>query len=729
MSKAPSSLLFFGELKRRNVYKVGAMYAIGGWLLVQVVTQIGPLFDLSAAVMRWLVIALVAGFPVALIVSWIYDLTPQGLVRTDDAGPDEATARYTGQQLNRVIIGVLVVAVLVMAAKLLWPRAETETAAAEHGESTPAATPTADNAPNTKSIAVLPFANRSEDKSNAYFAEGIQDEILTRLAKISALKVSSRISTAHYASAPDDLPAIARQLGVANILEGSVQKSGDSVRINVQLINAVNDKNLWAETYDRKLTDIFGVESEVAKAIADALQAQLSGSEQQELALKSTDNAEAFDAYLRGLTTEGRNFSTLAAAVRFYEQATQLDPHFARAWARLSRADAVLVFRFLDTSPARRAASKQALDMATKLQPDATDTLLAQAYYRYGIERNYPEAKRMFEALRARLPSSSDIPFALSAIVRRQGLWDSSLAYSDQAIALDSGDPLLLLDRAFTYAILRRYAEAIKTLDRNLILAPGEPDSVAVQAYLYMAQGQLDQARQVLARLPSNQATIPIANATITLSLLEHDYPRAVELLTAALGKPELSATANTQLNRVLLGFAQRQAGDIAAAKTTNLRARRELEALRESQPDNAQYAAQLALVYAALGEKDRALKEGERAVALLPASRDAVLGPVIEERLAAVEAQVGESGRAIGRLQHLLSIGYTGQIGSLGNVGGPITVALLRLDPIWDPLRKDPRFQKLIVENETAKPVPTPSAGLGAHLHRMEISTKVSLN
>jgi TolB-like protein len=564
---------------------------------------------------------------------------------------------------------------------------------------------------------VLPFANRSEDKSNAYFAEGIQDEILSRLAKISALKVISRTSTAHYASAPTDLPAIAKQLGVANIVEGSVQKVGDQVRISVQLIEAGSDTHLWAETYDRKLIDIFGVESEVAKAIADSLQARLTGSEQQELALRPTDNVEAYDAYLRGRGFEARSsydIDALDTATRFFAQATQLDPQFAQAWARLSKVNALAVFGLTYSGPARREASKQALDKAVELQPNATDTLLAQAYYQFWILRDFAEAKRMFEALWPRLPGSSDIPFALTAIARRQGLWDQSLAYSDQAIALDPRDPVLLSERAFTYSVSRRYAEAIKTLDRRLEIVPGDPNTIAFQVSMYQTQGQLDQARQLLGRLPSDAATVTVMSAKTTQSLLEHDYPRLVEVLTAELARPEsatgsIAAENRARLgaeNRARLGFAQTLVGDVVASKTTNILARREFEGLREEEPDNPRIAGRLALVYAALGEKDLALKEGERAVALLPASRDALVGPASEETLAAVEAQVGEPGRAIARLQHLLSIGYAGR-----RTPGPITVALLRLDPIWDPLRGDPRFQKLIAEGEAPKPIQTPDS------------------
>ncbi len=692
---------FFAELKRRNVYKVGAMYAIGGWLLVQVVTQVLPIYETPTWVQRLLVTLIIAGFPVALIISWIYDLTPQGIVRTDAAGPDKTTARRTGRHFNRIFIGMLVVVVLVISARMFWPFGQSNTAFVEANgsASVPNAVTAAENAPNAKSLAVLPFENRSSEKDNAYFAEGIQDEILTRLAKIGALKVISRTSTQRYASSPDNLPLIAKQLGVASILEGSVQKVGDRVRISVQLIEASSDTHLWAETYDRQLTDIFGVESNVATAIAEALQARLSGGEQRELAVRPTRNAEAYDAYLHGLASEVRSWyepEAFETAAQFFAQAAELDPQFVQAWARLSRVDALLVFSLQDTSAARREASKQALARAVALQPDSTDTQLAQAYYRYWMLRDYPAARLLFEALWSRLPSSSEVPLALSLILRRQGLWDQSLAYSDQAIALDPLNPVLLAFRANTYANTRRYAEAIKMLDRRLEILPGDPETIASQVGIYQVQGRLDQARQLLGRLPSAQASINLAVPAFNQSLLEHSYPQTLELLKALLAKPEFAVGANGAAIRAALGFVQRLSGNIAAAKTTNMQARREFEALREKEPDNADYAGRLGLVYAELGEKMLALKEGERAVTLLPASRDAVQGPAMEENLAAVEAQVGETGRAIDRLQHLLGTNYSGSFS-----GGPITVELLKLDPTWDPLREDSRFQKLIFEKE----------------------------
>ena len=264
---------FFRELRRRNVYRAGAAYAVAGWLVVQIATQVLPVFNISPLALRLILIVIAIGLPIVLVLSWVYEITPQGIVKTEEVAPDQSITQRTGQRLNAVIIGALVIIVLLLIAqRYLFPQ--------KSGE---ANTPVSE-----KSVAVLPFANLSDDKSNAYFAEGIQDEILTRLAKIGALKVISRTSTQHFASQPDNLPEIARQLGVANILEGSVQKVGDAVHINVQLIRAASDDHLWAEIYNRKLDDIFGVEGEVAGAIAAALNAKLSGAEQAAVTSKPT---------------------------------------------------------------------------------------------------------------------------------------------------------------------------------------------------------------------------------------------------------------------------------------------------------------------------------------------------------------------------------------------------------------------------------------------------------
>src|SRR5438309_4074982 len=417
-----------------------------------------------------------------------------------------------------------------------------------------------------KSIAVLPFENLSEDKANAYFAEGIQEEILTRLAKIADLKVISRTSTQHYKSAPENLSEIAKQLGVANILEGSVQKAADQVRVNVQLIQAASDSHLWADTFDRKLTDIFGVESEVAKAIADALQAKLTGREQQALAVKPTNNSEAYDAYLRGLALEARTTSSpddSERVVGFYERAVQLDPAFAVAWARLSSANAQVYFGGLDRTTARRDAAERALKSAQRLQPNSPETLLAQAYYQYWVLRDYELAKATFGRVRELLPGSSDVPAALALIARRQGHWDQSVAYWEQTLTLDPRNIQWLSLAAETYAMLRQFPAALKTYDRVLDIVPNGLDTVASEAKIYQAQGNLEQAGKLLGGI---NAQTPSFNAFLTKTnqlFLERHCDEAIRLIHTRLTESRDLPDFERLADQMFLALAQQCFGDI----------------------------------------------------------------------------------------------------------------------------------------------------------------------
>ena len=545
-----------------------------------------------------------------------------------------------------------------------------------------------------KSIAVLPFESLSSDKENAYFAEGIQEEILTRLAKIADLKVISRTSTQHYKSAPENLSEIAKQLGVANILEGSVQKAADQVRVNVQLIKAANDSHLWADTYDRKLTDIFGVESEVAKAIAEALQAKLTGGEQQALAVKPTNNSEAYDAYLRGLAFEARASASYSAndlekAIGFYERAVQLDPAFALAWARLSRANAFVYFVGVDTTPARRDTTERALNTAQKLQPNSPETLLAQAYHQYRILRDYGFAKATFGRARELLPGSSDVPGALAAIARRQGHWDESVAYCEQTLALDPRNPEWLAQAADTYAMLRQFPAALKMYDRVLDIVPNDPNTLAFEAKIYQAEGNLEQAGKLLAGLNVQTPSFNVFETKIYQLILERRCDEAIRLIHSRF--TESRDIFLTDIERLFyplfLVGAQECSGDIAGARAVAQQMLPPLEMFCKKDPDNPRVASALSLIHAVLDEKDAAIKEAERATTLRPSLKDAVEGPTYEEHLAAVEVIVGDKNRAIPRLQHLLEIPYS----------DCLTPALLRLDPKWDPLRGDPRFEKLV--------------------------------
>jgi len=556
--------------------------------------------------------------------------------------------------------------------------------------------------PATNEVAVLPFENLSGDPDNAYFASGIQDEILTRLASIAGLKVISRTSTQQYQSKPRNLAEIAKQLGVAHILEGSVQKAADQVRVNVQLINGYTDSHLWAETYDRKLTDIFGIESEIAKAIAESLQAKLTGREEQALAVKPTNNPEAYDAYLRGLAFEARHnvsfsFDLLWKAAGFYERAVQLDPNFAIAWARLSRADADLYFNRVDTATAARGDSaKRALENAQKLEPNSPETLLALGYYEYRVLRDYGDAITTFERVTKMLPGNSEVRYALALVTRRQGHWDQSVTYWEQALALDPRNMYLLKEAAWTYTMLRQFPAALKLDDRALDITPNDLDVVASKASIYQAQGNLQQAAGLLPEINGQKPFELIFATKITQFRLERNYGEAVRLLQARLAQFHYDSQFVKGSDQVALAFTQRFAGDTAGAKITAEQARNTFEQLYRDQPDNAYPATCLSQAYAAMEEKDSALKEAERAMMLLPRAKDAVSGPSLEENLAFIQTIFGENSRATSTLAQLLRTPYTYFFRPV-----PITPALLRLDPIWDPLRSDPAFQKLCQEKQ----------------------------
>jgi TolB-like protein/Tfp pilus assembly protein PilF len=547
-----------------------------------------------------------------------------------------------------------------------------------------------------KSIAVLPFENLSEDKANAYFAEGIQDEILTRLSKIADLKVISRTSTQHYKSAPENLPEIAKQLGVAHILEGSVQKSGDSVRVNVQLIKAANDSHLWADTFDRKLTDIFSVESEVAKAIADQLRAHITGQEEQILVAKPTDNPEAYDAYLRGLaytlktTTSPPN---ALAAQKYLREAVRLDPKFALAWALLSYADASgYIIGSLQPTVALREETREAAETALALQPNLGEAVLAEGYYHYACLKDYETAVRYFEQARPLLPNSSRIPESLAYVTRRRGQWERSESYFNEAERLDPRNVTMLNEHAGSYIMLRRFPEALRKFDQVLNIVPDDVNTLVFKAAIAQAEGDLPRAAALLAPLHPGADDSSVLETQVYQTMLERNPGPMIPRLKEVLAKPNPALGYLNGELRFWLGWAQEVAGDHAAAQESWKQARSELEPFLKEQPENFYLIGDLALTNMGLGDKAAALTLSERAMAALPIEKDAVTGPAPIEILARVAAQMGEPDRAIAALQKLLSIPYAGAFPA-----GPLTPALLRLDPMFDPLRNDPRFQKLV--------------------------------
>ncbi len=552
-----------------------------------------------------------------------------------------------------------------------------------------------------KSIAVLPFENRSDDKANAYFADGIQEEILTRLAKIADLKVISRTSTQHYKSAPENLPEIGRQLGVAHILEGSVQKSGDAVRVSVQLIKAATDSHLWANTFDRKLTDVFSVESEVAKAVADQLRAKLTGQEEQVIAAKPTDSTEAHDAYLRGLAYTLKTAVTPAnslGAQKYLREAVRLDPKFALAWALLSYVDAVgYVTLTLQPTVDLREEARQAAETALTLQPNLGEAVMTKGYYHYACLKDYDTAVRYFEQARQLLPNSSRIPESLAYVTRRRGQWDRSEAYFNEAERLDPRNVNLISQHALTYNALRRFPEALRKFDQVLDITPDDVDTLATKANIAQAEGDLLRAAALLAPLHPNADDSSAVETQVYQAILERRPAQIIPRLKEILAKPDPALGYFNSKLRFWLGWAQEVAGDHATAQESWRQARSELESFLKEQPENYRLIGDLALTNMALGDKAAAFKLVERAMAVIPIEKDALAGPIPIEILARVAAHMGESDRAIAALQKLLSTPYGGPLAE--NV--PLTPALLRLDPMFDPLRNDQRFQKLCEEKQ----------------------------
>src|SRR5438552_113063 len=559
--------------------------------------------------------------------------------------------------------------------------------------------------PNEKSIAVLPFENLSEEKSNAYFVDGIQDEILTRLSKIADLKVISRTSTQRYKKTSQKPSKIANQLGVANLLEGSVQKTNDQVRVNVQLIRAANDSHLWAETFDRKLTDIFSVESEVAKAIADQLRAHLSGQEEQTIAARPTDNPEAYDAYLRGLAYTLKTGDTPANALgaqKYLREAVRLDPKFALGWALLSYVDA-FGYRAVTPQPtvALRDETGQAAATAFSLRPKLGEAIVAKGYYHYACLKDYDTAVRYFEQARPFLPNSSQIPESLAYVARRRGQWDQSETFFNEAERLDPRNVNLLTSHAASSIVRRRFPEALRKLDQVLDVTPDDVDTLAVKAAIAQAEGDLRRASALLAPLRPNADDTIALGTQVYQAILERRPVQIIPRLKEILAKPDPALGYFNGELRFWLGWAQEVGGDHAAAHESWRQARAELEPFLKEQAENPALIGDLALTNMGLGDKAAALALSERAMAVIPIEKDVVGGPTPLEVLARVAAQLGERDRAIAALQKLLSIPYAGPLAS--NL--PLTPGLLRLDPMFDPLRNDPRFQELILE-----PIPNPS-------------------
>jgi len=532
-----------------------------------------------------------------------------------------------------------------------------------------------------KSIAVLPFQNLSDDKSNAYFTDGIQDEILTRLSKIAELKVISRTSTQKYKSTPENLREVGQQLGVANFLEGSVQKVANAVHVNVQLIRAATAEHLWAESYNRTLDDVFGVEGEVANAIADQLNAKLSGAEQKAVAEKPTQNAAAYDAYLRAIALDNAvTLDTTKKVAGLYAEAVRLDPQFALAWARLAVARSQLYFNGIDLEANSGAAVKEAADRAISLQPELGEAWLAQGVYRYRVLRDFKSALQSYEGALRRLPNSAFVLEQMAHLERRLGQFDDAQRHYQAAAQLDPRNIGILLTLADTIQSLRRYDDARTILDRVLEVSPGNEGALAAKAGTFHGQGRLKEAAEVLAKAPANSQD----EALTVARALQLYYERRFDEAIAQIQQNTPVSVRDDPRTMTLLGLCQKLAGKDNDARATFTRAAAAMKPTPDSVVvvDARLLPSYLAWAYAGLGEKEKALEQARHAIT--DYANDALAKPFAETSLAIAEAQTGDIDSAIAALPHLLE------------VPNGVTCGDLQINPLWGPLRKDPRFQQL---------------------------------
>ena len=653
---------FFEELQRRKVYRVAAAYIIAAGFIIQIGSAVFPAWELPNWTLRLVVVLLLIGFPISLILAWAYDITPQGIRATP--------APRTHRRRNLVMLIAIGIFASVVAGFFLFPRAFKRNV--------------------EKSIAVLPFQSLSDEKENAYFADGMQDDILTNLSKIGDLKVISRMSVMAYrGDAVRNAREIGKALGVATLLEGSVRRVGNRVRVNVQLINANNDEHIWAEDYDRDLTDVFAIQTDLAQKIASTLQAKLSPNEKARMDRRPTENSDAYLLFIQAhdYATRPEMFRDISLkAERLFEQATKLDPNFAAAFAGLSMVESWAYHTF-DPTPPRREKAHAAAAEALRLQPDLAEAHLALGFSYYYGDRDYERALAEFEIAKRGLPNEAQAYAAIGAIQRRQGKWAESTANLEKAAALDPKNGSPLLNLAFNYMATRNYDAADKILDRRIEAAPQSFFERALKGWLaIMRKGDFAVVEKELALVPPE--TDPDGLVTlirVSVLTLQRKFPEALQLVHQ-FSKETLTGRSTAPCPKAFLeGASYWYQGDKLKAQAAFETARIVAEKLERESPEDAARHGQLGLILAGLGRKEEAIKEGKRAVELLPESQDALDGPEVAVVLAQIYAWTDEHDQAFQLLDHLLQ------------VPSSLTVPILKLDPVWDPLRKDPRFQGLI--------------------------------
>ena len=543
-------------------------------------------------------------------------------------------------------------------------------------------------APLEKSIAVLPFQNLSDNKENAYFAGGIQDDVLTNLAKIGDLKVISRTSVMQYEANPRPVREIGKELGVAFVLEGSVPRSGNRMRLNVQLINATTDEHVWAEDFDRELTDVFAIQSDLAFQIASTLHTKLSAEEKTRLQQRPTENPEAYLIYLQAQDrlTRPQSDKELEKIADLYAKAVQLDPTFALAFARLSYVEGTRYQGTGDFSVLER--SRAAADEALRLQPALPEAHLALGYFYYRGSRDYDRALQELGIAKAGLPNDPEILLVIGSIERRQGKWSQSTADLEKAASINPKSAFLWTNVAINHQSMRNYSSAEKAFERGIAADPNFFMNQCLRARLDIDwKGETDRMERLLNQIPENSGTDGnVTLARFQLKILQRRYVDALEVLRKSPTDRFSEWRGGALLPKsVLLAQAYQYLNDKAEARTCFEEAKRLIETAIKENPLDASRHALLGQIYAGLGRENDAIREGKRAVELLPEMKDALDGPVMSLALAQIYTIVGDLDSAIPLLEH-----------SLVTPGG-ITLPALRLDPVWDPLRKHPLFKQIV--------------------------------
>ena len=662
---------FFEELRRRKVYRVAIAYVVGSWALAQGLAQVLPVFDIPNSAIRGVIALLLVGFPVALVLAWMFDITPTGIQRTSavEAHPQPKSWR----RRNVILLAGGGALVSIAAGFFLLPRAVAHKV--------------------DKSIAVLPFENLSDDQDNAYFADGIQDDVLTNLSKIGDLKVISRTSVMQYRGRPSNVRDIGKALGVSNILEGSVRRSGNRVRVNVQLIDANTDEHLWANDYDRDVTDVFAIQSDLAREIGNALQAKLSPAEKSQMTRKPTENGEAYLAFVQAhdLSCAMEDLTKLKQSEQLYQRAIELDPNFALALAGYSQLESWML-RTHDASSDHREKARTLAERALQLQPDLPEAHLALGFSYYYRDNNYEAALKEFEIAQRALPNESEVYLAIGAIQRRQGKWAESTANLEKAVSLNPKDSWPLQNLAFNYQMLRNFDAANKTIDRALQIDPKGTSLWGIKAKLAISEkGDLSVGEKFLEKAKSfplsSEERLKMIGGHANLLLAQRKYQEVLQLGATVPDDTFAAVPGSLAFKYFPLGIAHKALGDDAAARAAFLKAKNILEEQLKQKPDDADLRVQLAKLLAWLGEKDAAIAEAQRAMDLRPESKDAFEGPQITEQVAQVYTILGDNARAIDLLDELLSR------------PSEVTSQSLKLDPAWDPLRNDPAFEALFAK------------------------------